>query len=222
MRQSLAVRGSDWVTGLFAGMARLRRAPAFHPAGAVFAGELTLPDGWPGMPGAVVRQVTVRLSKGVGLPGDWPDVRGLAIRIPDAAGQGRPVDLLLSTTGSGRLTRWLPVFRRGWTRGCVYGSVMPFRTDHGLVSMAAIPDPTPGRLPESVHLMLAKPLGRWRAWGRLVLTEHLPDAQIRFDPIVNVHPNLVPVPRALAQLRRLAYAGSRRGNPTGDREIRAP
>ncbi|MEV4315679.1 hypothetical protein [Actinocrispum sp. NPDC049592] len=157
------------------------------------------------------------MSKGLGLPGAFPDVLGLAVRVPQSAGPGRPVDLLLSTAGSGRLTRWLPVPRRDWSRHAVYGSIMPFRSDSGLLWIAAVPEPrsTPlpallDALPFVVDLMLATPTSPWRAWGRLVISEHVPGMRVRFDPIGNAHPHLVPVPRALSHLRKLAYAGSQR------------
>ncbi|MBE1461578.1 hypothetical protein H4W33_000590 [Kibdelosporangium phytohabitans] len=210
--------GPSLVTVFFRGLARIRHAPAVHPAGLVFAAELTLPDGWPGQPGTMVRTVTVRMSKGAGLPSGVPDVLGLALRIPDAAEPGKVVDLLLSTAGSGRLTRWLPLPRRDWSRGAFYSSMMPFRTAEGLQWMAAVLEPgsiPPGRLTEAlpfvVDLRLAGSRSRWRAWGRLVVTTRLPDQEIRFDPILNAHPQLVPAPRVLSWLRKQAYAGSRQG-----------
>ncbi|ONI87821.1 hypothetical protein ALI144C_07670 [Actinosynnema sp. ALI-1.44] len=214
--------GQGLVVAFFKGLARLRHASAVHPAGLVFAAELTLPDGWPGQPGAVVETVTVRMSKGVGLPGGWPDVLGLAVRIPDASGPGKPVDLLLSTAGSGRLTRCLPLPRRDWSRRASYSSIMPFRTAEGLRWITAIAHPEsipPGQLAEAlpfaVDLLLAGSRGRRQAWGRLVITERLPHRKIRFDPILNAHSAMVPVPRALSSLRKRAYAGSRQGAPSG-------
>jgi hypothetical protein len=212
-----------WDT-FFARVAQWRQARALHPRGEVFAAELTLPQGWPGVvqPGRdpVARQVIVRMSKGGGLPGGWPDVLGLAVRVDDPSG---PVDLLLSTTGRGRLTRWLPVPRRDWSRGTIYGSIMPFRSGTSVFSVAAIPDqrPVPSSLQALVHAVQAEPFGLtlvtaapmrdWQPLGRLVLTEHRPGVRVSFDPIVNAHPHLTPIPRTLSVVRKLAYAGSRRG-----------
>lgn len=99
---------------VFRAMARLRRAPAVHPRAMTFSAGLT-----------VCREIplfalgdypaTVKLSKGAGMPGRWPDVLGLALRIypPNAAG---PCDVLLSSAGEGLLTRWLPVPAEDWGR----------------------------------------------------------------------------------------------------------
>ncbi|SFW85966.1 hypothetical protein [Amycolatopsis australiensis] len=72
------------MTGLvaagFRGLAALRHARAFHPAGLVLRGELSpLDDDLPWPPGPV--PVVARLSKGAGTPGRLPDALGLAIRL---------------------------------------------------------------------------------------------------------------------------------------------
>ncbi|MDP9398560.1 MAG: hypothetical protein M3P96_12410, partial [Actinomycetota bacterium] len=97
------MRGLDAVSAAFAALARLRGARALHPRGIVLEGTLRLAGARCGVPildAAGTLPVLARLSKGGGLPGRLPDVLGLAVRVPDAAGPGRPLDLLLSTAGA--------------------------------------------------------------------------------------------------------------------------
>src|SRR5215210_3683617 len=70
-------------------LAAVRRRRAFHPTGQAFTGiweaaDDTIEPLVPGRPWPVI----VRLSKGIGLPGRWPDVLGLAVRIADLEARG--------------------------------------------------------------------------------------------------------------------------------------
>src|SRR4051812_1617930 len=111
-------------------LARRRRGKPMHPRGAVFEGLLERhgsrpPTGVPWLDATATDRVVVRLSRGAGLPAPWPDLLGLAIRL-----SGRePVDLLLTSAGSGPLTRLVPVPRTDAAAG--YSSIMAYRSDAG-------------------------------------------------------------------------------------------
>jgi hypothetical protein len=98
----LTSRPADGVSLIFGAMARLRRAPAVHPRGIAFAAQLTVSDQTP-----LILQgdhpATVKLSKGAGTPGQWPDILGLALRI-HPTDTNRPSDFLFSSAGDGRWT----------------------------------------------------------------------------------------------------------------------
>src|SRR5689334_3293962 len=100
-----------------------------HPRGAVFDAVLERtgsapPWGVPWLDDPGRDDVVVRLSRGAGLPAPLPDLLGLAIRLP---GDGDPVDLLLTSTGRGALTRLVPVPRRD--SATAYSSIMGYRSD---------------------------------------------------------------------------------------------
>ncbi|MGS2646597.1 hypothetical protein [Streptosporangium sp. LJ11] len=208
-------------------MARGRGGRALHPDGAVLPGVLTVdaPSRRPlgigvfDEPGRT--EVTTRLSRAMSLPWPLPDVLGLALRIPGGAGDGRNLDLLLSTCG-----RWPGADRLLWPRTSFtagpYSTLAAYRHPRGRVRLVAAPagpalpaEPrrlrrSPARGPFTFHL-LAAPAGR-RPWRLATLTVHdgpgMPD--VAFDPVVNGHPAL----RMAGWLRRLrqeAYAGSRQG-----------
>ncbi|MDX3194477.1 hypothetical protein PV458_39290 [Streptomyces sp. MN03-5084-2B] len=213
---------SGLVSAGFRGLAALRRAPAFHPAGVVLRGELRavaddLP--WPAGPVPVV----ARLSKGAGTPGRLPDALGLAVRIPGAGRDGGPWDVLLTTAGSGHVGRMLPRAAPAWTRGA-YSSLVPYRLADRLVwlgAWAAAPAP---RIEASLDAARAagkwefvfrtgREDGRWCDSAVLTLTETGGEAPA-FDPMLNRPGTLEFAPDWLVRLRERAYAGSRAGRPS--------
>ena len=201
-------------------LARWRRGKPMHPRGVVVAGVLERTGGldtgvaWLDRPAR--DDVTVRLSRGAGLPEPWPDVLGLAVRIP--AGE-RPVDLLLSSTGRGPLTRLLPAPRRD-ARG-PYSSIMGYRSPAGTLRLAAwAPEPAarmpsdPGPLGAVLRqrgvvftLAVARGLGPWRRFGTLALGPPLDaqDPDVRFDAVRHPPPQLV-ADGPMARFRAPAYA----------------
>jgi hypothetical protein len=203
-------------------VARWRRGRPMHPRGAVFDAVLERsgcvpPWGVPWLDEPARDPVVVRLSRGAGLPAPLPDLLGLAIRVPGAV---KPVDLLLTTAGSGGLTRLLPVPRRD--TAAVYSSIMGYRSDAGIVRFAAFPDDDdvpsdPARLADEVAreglrftLRAARGLGPWRPFGRLTVTgprEPL-DSGVRFDAVLNPPSGLVP-DGPIARFRAPAYATAR-------------
>ena len=166
-------------------------------------------------------RITVRLSKGAGTRRGRPVVLGLAIRVhrPD-----RAADLLLSTTGTGRLSRHLPIPRREFDTW--YGSITSYRTgDHRKVYLAAGPDPggVPlGRTLESVAaaarddggrmLLYARRDGTTAPFARIVFGVPLSqatDAALAFDAIRNSSTDLHPS-GTVHSIRALAYRVSQR------------
>jgi hypothetical protein len=208
-----------------AGLARLRSGKPMHPRGAVFSAVLERhgsgsADGWgvPWLDTAATQDAVVRLSRSAGLPAPLPDVLGLALRLP--SGSGTPIDLLLSTTGRGAVTRLLPAPRRD--TAAVYSSIMAYRSDAGPVRLAALPeaddvpsDPQPLAGAIARHglrftLAAARGLGPWQPFATLTLTAPVPalDPDVRFDAVQNSPPGLV-ADGPMAHFRAPAYARAR-------------
>ena len=210
-------------------LARRRRGKPMHPRGVVLDAVLERtggPAGWdvPFLAGHGEQAALVRLSRGGGLPTPLPDVLGLAVRLPGTAGAEDPVDLLLSSTGRGRLTRWVPVLRRDAV--AVYSSIMGYRTAAGPVFLAALPETgvgpvtaEPGPLAAAARagrlaftLAAARGAGEWQPFARLRLLAPVPevDPDLRFDAVRNPPPGLVP-DGPMARFRSPAYAAAREG-----------
>ena len=164
------------VAAPLAALARWRNGKPMHPRGAVFDAVLERhgsdrPWGVPFLDTTARDDVVVRLSRGAGLPAPLPDLLGLAVRLDD--GPGPPVDLLLSTTGRGALTRVVPVLRRD--TASFYCSIMAYSSPAGPIRLAALPtgdgvpsDPEPlaaavRRHPLVFVLAAARGLGPWTA-----------------------------------------------------------
>lgn len=163
-------------------IARLREAPKpLHPYGETWAAHITRtgapdhPTGVPWLDTTGEDDAVVRLSEGVGLPRGWPDVLGLAVRVPR---EGSPADVLLATTGSGPLGRFVPLLTRT-RQGRTFSTLMPYRGPNGPVVLAAR-----ARSPRTFDLAHAAPTGVWHRFGRLELL-HPVDADPSFDPMGN-------------------------------------
>lgn len=176
----LLARGTSLIDHL-----RDTRKP-LHPYGATWAARLTRtgapdhPTGVPWLDAAGEAEAVVRLSEGVGLPRSWPDVLGLAMRVPGPDG---PVDVLLSTTGAGRLTRFLATPTRS-PEGSTFTTLLPYRGPKGPVLIAAA-----ARSATSYELAHAAGTGPWRRFGQLELLDRVDDDP-SFDPIGNLPPGL--------------------------------
>jgi hypothetical protein len=200
-------------------LARRRRGKPMHPRGVVLDAVLERtggPAGWgvPWLARSGDEAALVRLSRGAGLPSPLPDLLGLAVRL---RGPDGPVDLLLSTTGRGRLTRWLPVPRRD--AGAAYSSIMGYRTPAGPVFLAALPEPGAGPVAAAARagrlaftLAAARGTGPWQPFARLRLLAPVPevDPDLRFDAVRNPPPDLVP-DGPMARFRAPAYAAAQEG-----------
>ncbi|WP_411104916.1 phosphodiesterase [Streptomyces sp. cmx-4-9] len=204
--------------------------PALHPDGILLTGRLHVPRHdtpwgvpWLDTPGAY--PVTARWSRAAGLPGPVPDGLGLAVRVQDAGGPGRPLELLLTSSGSGKVARHLPLPRRCATTG-PYATLLNYSVGgrHGVV--AAFPErrsdrvpAVPGavaaavaRAPMSFHLGFGTAAG-WQPLARFALEGAMTaDSRggVAFDPYRNCLAGFRPV-ASLSALRVAAYAGSRAG-----------
>jgi hypothetical protein len=192
------------------GKYRASSKKALHPRGEIRRGVLrrhgcswTTGVSW--LDDAGSDEVLLRFSRSVGLPKPFPDVLGLAMRIPlDTGGHG---DLLLATTGSGRFGRF--VLRPARHQGAVYSCLIPYQGTRGPLLLAALPMDDDG---SQFDLACASLMGAWSSFGRLEVlpeSDHSRDAPVSFDPVLNIVPGLESYTWA-AQLRRFAYAGSRR------------
>ena len=192
------------------GKLRASSRKALHPRGEIRRGVLhrrgcswTTGVSW--LDDAGSDEVLLRFSRSVGLPKPFPDVLGLAIRIPlDTGGNG---DLLLATTGSGRFGRF--VLRPARRRGAVYSCLIPYQAARGPVLLAALPLDDDG---SQFDVVCASLTGAWSSFGRLEVLSGSNlgrDAPVSFDPVLNIVPGLASYTWA-AQLRRFAYADSRR------------
>lgn len=186
---------------MFRVLAKARDARALHPRGVWRTGELR--GGAPPFPREAT--VAVRLSKGAGTRPGWPDVLGLALRVPTESGDW---DLLLSSTGTGRWSRLVPRFVRHW-RDARLGTLAPYRYRGELVWFMAVPDDR--EVPTRFAVHRSGDTG-WRRVAELTL-QPLEDgaAPVAFDPVRTRPPELELAPRWLAAAREKAYEGSRRG-----------
>jgi hypothetical protein len=143
----------------------------------------------------------------MGLPAGVPDVFGLAVRVP--AADGRYGDLLLATTGLGRLTRYTLTPARS-VRGRPLTTLLPYRTAAGPVLLSAVS-------PEESTWTLSWAVGSgpWHRFAQLTLLAPVGtgDSEISFDPVRNVLPGLDHY-GWVTRLREPSYAGARRSRST--------
>lgn len=203
----------------------VRGARAFHPRGAVFEADW-LPGGEvaavQGTPLGERRRALVRLSHGVGLPAVAPDIQGLAVKVADAHGPGRDQDLLLASTGRGRLGRHVLVPRRRLV-GSPLSTILPYEID-GLGRRPVVALARRGQPPTTYAQALDGPPSRVPAFelrlgavdGPLLATvvpgERIHDEvgeRLRFDPW-HTGDQLRPV-GWLNRVRGPTYAASQRG-----------
>jgi hypothetical protein len=150
----------------------------------------------------------VRLSRAIGLPRALPDVLGLALRLHDVHGAGRPQDLLLASSLAPPMHVTLAParsFGRAW-----FTTLLPYRIGDRrsiLVAHAA----GPGRF----ALGTADPLRRRiEPLAELTVTRRLdraPAEASSFDPILHAAPTFRQDAGTLDAVRARAYRASRRG-----------
>lgn len=205
-------------------LARRRPGKPMHPRGAVLPAVLVRTGaaadwGVPWLARPAGEAAVVRFSRGAGLPAPLPDLLGLAVRLPDG---DRPVDLLLSTSGLGRWTRFLPVPRVD--AAAAYSSFMGYRSAAGTLRLAAVPrtpghvgsDPGPlaAEAPGAVFTLLVARgrAGEWVPFARLELgaPDGEVDPDVRFDAVRNPPPGLL-AGGPMARFRAPAYAAAREG-----------
>jgi len=197
-------------------------AKPLHPRGSVDrarlvrrgAAEERSGAAWIDQPGT--DQVLVRRSRAIGLPPPLPDIHGLAVRVP--AADGGYGDLLLATTGLGRVTRFLLTFA-ATPEGRPMTTLLPYRSPTGPVLVAAR-----HRSEDVLELAWARPRGPWRPFAELRLPPRgveagadrsgdpdaaAPDARVSFDPVRHELPGLT-YDGWVRRLREPAYRTARR------------
>ncbi len=184
-------------------------AKPLHPRGSVIRGTLHRIGGeertgaeWLDQAGTA--DVLVRLSRAVGLPAPFPDIHGLAIRVPTEAGLHG--DLLFASTGLGRLTRFtLTAARSPFRRPLT--TLLPYRTPSGPVLLSAVFQDT-----SRVELAWAIRFGPWKTFAALSLDQDPvgeADRPVAFDPVRHGLPGLEPYDW-VRRLREPSYATARR------------
>ena len=162
--------------------------------------------GWPlsgveWLDGSGEDPVLVRTSRALGLPPRFPDIHGLALRVPTDAGHA---DVLLATTGLGRVSRFLLTASKDATSR-PFTTLLPYRTPRGPVLIGAM-----ATARDAFELQWASSVGEWVPFGRLQLAAPADgDPPISFDPVVNHLPGLEFYPW-VQLLREPAYRSARR------------
>jgi hypothetical protein len=187
-------------------------AKPLHPQGQVLHGRVyrhgTRPAtgvAWLDEPGE--DDVLVRRSRAAGLPGGLPDVHGLAVRVPGP--DGGHGDLLFSTNGWGRLTRFLLVPSRS-PEGRPMTTLLPYATARGPVLLGARATGF-----ETFELAVAAPpTGEWTVFADLRLSTVAEGEQVSFDAVANRIPGLEQYD-VVERLREPSYRTARvsRGGP---------
>jgi len=214
-RDAAAVAGSV-LAGASKQLTKARRSSKpLHPTGDVVTGVLTRTGctgcgvAWLESPGT--DEVLVRLSRAVGLPHVVPDIYGLALRIPAPGGPG---DLLLASTGLGRLSRFVLTVGRDVTARPLT-TLLPYRSPRGPLLIAARPMPGDRRSthhPLRFELLWALRTGAWVPFAELTVSSTSgPDPEISFDPVVNPLPGLAFYPWVRV-LRAPAYRAARKAS----------
>jgi hypothetical protein len=198
---------------VFATIKVVRRPRPIHPRGELFVGHIEWSTGpgtvsgisWIDSPPPAGRQnVTVRVSRSVGLNPPLPDVIGLAFRFETEQGDA---DMALASSWLGVPGRFL--LRLGRSANGAFTSLMPYRGDFGPVDISARTAASrDGRW--DVDLFHATSTSKWRRFATVRLdADVLPDrADLRFDPIENALPGAGTYPWT-RRLRHRSYLVAR-------------
>lgn len=193
--------------------AALARTKPLHPDGELREATLAVLGAeppasgvpWIDEPGEL--RAVVRISRAVGLPRPLPDIAGLALRIELPGG---PADILLASTGTGPLTRFLLAPRLPGRPG-VLTSLLPYRAPAGPVLLSAVPVDE-----RTFELRWADGTGPWRTFAVLHLGALRQDQEVSFDPVLNTAPFL----DQYAWVRRLREPSYQLARARSDRTVR--
>jgi hypothetical protein len=209
--------------GLFGFLSAVRGKRVFHPVGSAYEATVTFDRGVP-LDAELFRRTgpqpaVVRLSRGIGLPESWPDVLGLAVKVPDAYGPGRHQDFLFATSGRSPAARHLLVPTKD-VRRRPYSTVLFFRIGNERFVLGAFPEQGE---PLRFRLAAARATGDWLPLGRIEIGEKLPaevSEELSFNP-ANTGGGINPAGR-LNRLRGPAYRGSRRAREAAGEDSLTP
>jgi hypothetical protein len=213
LRVSSDVAGRG-IAVLFAAIKLVRRPRPIHPRGEIFEGQIEWAHrtgtvsgiSWIDSPPTSGRQdVTVRVSRSVGVTPPLPDVIGLAFRFATEQGDA---DLALASSWLGLPGRFM--LRLGRSATGTFSSLMPYRGDFGPVEISARTAASSNGQWD-VELLHATSTSTWRTFATVHLdADALPDrADLRFDPIENPLPGAGTYPWA-RRLRQRSYVVARK------------
>lgn len=203
--------------------AALRHGRPLHPQGATLTATVTRPGGGssgvPWLDEAGLSEVTVRISRAMGLPVRWPDIYGLALRIPlSTRDPDELADLLFASTGDSPWGRFALALRRQLGNGPLT-TLLPVRAPSGPLVLRLTPaadaeprDEGPGLIvPARLVLSYAVGTGPWAAVGEVALGPRVEGERDprRHDPVVHGLPGTSQY-RLVRALREPAYAAARR------------
>jgi hypothetical protein len=193
--------GGALATGTAALGALRQRVKPLHPVGELRQATITripgpVRSGVPWLDSSGRDDAVVRVSRAIGLPRPLPDIRGLAVRV---SLDGAEADILLASTGLGRLARYVLTATRRAT-GRPLTSLLPYRSPRGPLLLAAVPEAE-----HAFELRWAGPVGPWHTFGRLELGAPIgDDVAVSFDPVLHVVPGMAQYPW-VRLLREPAY-----------------
>lgn len=211
--------------------AAVRHRRVFHPVGVLASGniERTAPAGQ-GLP-IESGEVLGRVSKAIGVPGDLPDLIGLAWRMPTHALTATPWDVLMASTGAGILARFGLQPTRSWA-DTTLSTLMPLRYHDGWWWLKAklqtkMPDGLSIEIIEDeirdseviFDIQQAHGTGSFEPLATLTLSATIPTDEhhdVSFDPTRNTIPGVELGPQWLTALREQAYRRSREGRDAPD------
>ncbi|MDP9164929.1 MAG: phosphodiesterase [Actinomycetota bacterium] len=209
----------------------VRHRRVFHPLGILAEGRIErIAEPGVGLP-IESADVIGRISKAIGVPGELPDLIGLAWRMPPRGSSTTPWDVLAVSAGSGLLTRFALRPTTSWS-GTTLTTLMPLRHDGGWwwVKAAMTTELSGGLSLDTVRAAIddggvafdvqqAHGSGPFEPLARLRLTRSIPtdeEHDVSFDPTRHTASGVGLGPRWLTSLRERAYERSRRGRHAPD------
>ena len=220
---------SDLAGGLlalaFGGVALLRGERPLHPDGVTYTATVTCRgtgrSGVPWLDERGITQVTLRVSRAMGLPARWADIYGIAVRVPlpSRLPPGPPwADLLFAATGDTAYGRYVLRMRRGAARGPLT-TLLPVRAPAGpmLLRLMPVDAPVPGddlSLPSELTLSYAVWSSPWTDVADFKIGTRGPGGPDleRHDPITAELPGTQQF-EPVRRLREPAYRAARRVRP---------
>lgn len=203
-------------SSLFYKLSKLRHARIFHPRGALHKGTLTIAD-TANLPACLLftkpttYPIVARLSRGIGLPLLFPDILGFALRIPDVYGPNLHQDILMVTSGKGKILRYAMLFKYNFSSS-FFSTILLYKISDKKYLFGIIPSKEGTGENKAFTLAIASPFGQWQSVGKIQLEEILPKEEsikIRYNPW-NTGDEIQPY-GFLQRLRKHVYIASQEG-----------